>query len=455
MAKADNPPPPAIGPAPAEAPPPVAEEPPEPEPGPAPEQVAEPMPEAEPDRAPVPAQAAIGGGVGTVASGDGLVLRRDADDRTWARLENGAEVMVGDRLVHLAPLRSILKLGPVEVLLVGEAEVLVGAPTEGEAARIDLVRGRVVLRESLAAAPAEGASAPVPLDETKPVALGFGGKVLALSLPAGKPAGLEAFGNRPPGAAEGSMVLRILLPEGEAVLTPDPAAESIAMQGPAVLALDDTGRVSDPVSEVSPRWVTEAEPPPADQRVGEAFLTLFGDGATEFSLLEGVSDERPEVQRLSVAALGATGNDELIMPLLSRPDSPALRQEALSVLQARLAERPDGIATLRPLIEQFSETPEVASDLEWMLVGFTPEQVNQRETFERLIRGLESPSPSVRELAILHLQGITRRDAQGYDPDKPEAGAKHWQGLLRDGKVGPARAPTPPAPARGAGRPGS
>lgn len=389
-----------------------------------------------PDQAPV---AVVGRVVGKLEKSDGLVLRTDDARRVWTRLAAEEKVESGQRLVHLRPLFATLSLGDVKVRLTGETEIVPRAPGKDEAARFDLVRGQVVLE---AAGPAVD----------RPVAVGYGGQTLRIELPEKGAVGLDAIGQRPPGEKVGSMALYLFVSEGKVAVTTDPTQPSEAIQGPAFQVFDAGAKPGPVRSGVAPPWVTSAEPRPAQQKEGEAFLSVFGEatGAVElpFILLEGSGDSRTDVQGYSVAAMGATGNDELVMPFLKQPGAPALRNAALSVLQARLAEHPQGLEELRPLLARFTDSPEEAAEIEKLLIGFTEAELERQDLLAELVADLTSSNPSVRELAILHLTGITRRERLGYDPDRPEAGAREWQKLLRTGQLRRAAQVRPPAAPR-------
>lgn len=367
----------------------------------------------------------------SVVATDGLLFRFEPDDSSWSSLMAADEIRAGDRLIHLEPLAATLTLGEVRLTLVGASEIVVGAPGDGQAARFDLVRGRAVL-----APPADGST-------TAPVAIGFQGEVVVIERPATGSVGLMASGYRPTGVPVGRMILSVMVDEGKAVVSTEPATKVEALEGPAALAFESSTGLSPVQSSPVPPWIANPGPSPVERQHGADFVKLFGDGSLMFSLLEGLEDARPAIQSLSVAALGAVGGDEQIVALLGRSGSPALRRSALGVIQSWLAERPDGLETLRPLLLQYAESPEVAEELEHLSVGFGPEELTKESTFVGLVKGLLSVNPSVREMAISALMGLTGRDSLGYDPDNPDAGAREWQALLRDGKIGPQRTRTP------------
>ena len=66
-----------------------------------------------------------------------------------------------------------------------------------------------------------------------------------------------------------------------------------------------------------------------------------------------------------------------------------------------------------------------------------------RATYAHLVALLKHQDVAVRQLALDNLVYLTKRDALGYDPDKPEGpGLKAWQtSLFRD-----CAGPTRPAP---------
>ena len=76
-----------------------------------------------------------------------------------------------------------------------------------------------------------------------------------------------------------------------------------------------------------------------------------------------------------------------------------------------------------------------------MLVGFTPEEASNPETYQRLVAllGPEQESVGLRELALDTLKRLTGRGDLGYDPDHPEGkGLTTWKELQRKGELRPA-----------------
>ena len=122
-----------------------------------------------------------------------MLLRYDAKERVWKRLESKASLRDGDRIVGLAPFRDGFQLGKVEFemaatgeTLVRDGEAIVRGAEPGGAPRLDFIRGRLVIHGG---------------DAATSVAIGFGGQVLTATVPAGGTIGVERVLLRASGSA--------------------------------------------------------------------------------------------------------------------------------------------------------------------------------------------------------------------------------------------------------------
>lgn len=374
---------------------------------------------------PEPAAPAV---LATLGAGETVALRYDETDRSWQRIAEGAALRAGDRIAGLAPFRTHLRLGELSADLVGPTEVLLRGAGAGNGLTLELVQGRVVFQD----VPEQGA------------AVIAGGTTLKLGATT-SPVGLS-FHARP--AASGALAaepgLRIHASEGELRLSAGAAEETL--DGPSAITMGPDGQLGTGVVEQTPDWVTAPEPPQVDQLNGSAFAALFREGeAVSRFLVEALENERPEIQALAVSGLAATDSIELILPVMTRPGAPELRREAIGALRAYRERGQAAQTALRAQLDQFNGADWGATvDNLLAPLGVPP----TRETYEVLVRLLANADVGVRELAIERLMALSGRDALGYDPDRPEGNAlKAWQGLMREGRLGPAAPAGAPAPA--------
>jgi hypothetical protein len=357
------------------------------------------------------------GAVALTGTSEGVLLRYNDDPkvRDWKRLAPQTPLKEGDRLLSLDPYRHPIQFGAARVLLMPGTEVRVHRPAAGQAARLDLIRGRLILQEA-----------------EPPVAVGFADGVLTLTPPPGGVLGLERAEQRRPGEPALPAILRIFVPEGDAVVA-SPAG-SRPVSGPRVLVFQTApAKLSEPEAQDIPGWVTDPDPSPAEGQAGELFAAYFKTGQEPLaSLVEASEDPNNEVSRLAVAALGAIGNIELVIPLASTPNRPATRRAAIVTLRSALAQSPSALKDVQALLEQ-TWGPEVAATLQKLLVGYTGQEAQDNATYATLVRELSSDDVGIRELAIDNLQTLTGRDRLGYDPDNPEERRlQAWQDLLRE-----------------------
>ncbi len=361
-----------------------------------------------------------------------LLITRDEGNR-WTPLKAGDTLGSGDRVVNLAPFRATLQLGDALLTLISQVELRVKEPEGDQTCQIELIEGTIVLEPTDLAAS----------DSTAAVMIGD--RVIALQPVDDQRVGLSRFGNRPPGDASGVPLLSITTSTGELQVTIDDETAD-PLLGPIVALYDQEAALIALDQGMVPPWLDQTEASPDELQAGDRFATLLEayPGNLTFGLLEGLRDERVEVQSLSVAALGAIGEFEQVLPLLSSENTPALRAAAIGVISRELATSEVDAAAIVAMIEElFSGEPETAADLIRLLVGYEIEQLerstaDQRQTlFAKLVEDLGSENPSVRQLAIQTIMGLTGRGSLGYDPDDPEGsgGLEAWQQLLNQGDL--------------------
>ena len=365
--------------------------------------------------------------VGVAENPAGVLLRYNPDQRQWEQLTKETMLKDRDRLLNLDPFRSALLLGGARVELVGETEVWVQGALPTQAARFNLVQGRVDLHGTVPAAP---------------FAIQSSGRPIEITPPANVPVGLERVARREPGTSTAaSPVLVVFAPEGEVALAAGDARETLA--GPGAMTFRG-GSWVDKEAKPAPSWVTEPKPSALAQQIGAQFARYFRpERPVIANLAEAMDDEQKDVSRLAISALRAAGDLSMIVPILSTPEDPARRRAAIGVLRAALDQGPD---TLRSLREEFHNTygPDLGATMEKLLIGYTSREAHEDTTFRNLVDLLSNEDVGARELALDNLRVLTGRDDLGYDPDKPLGpGLKAWKDLLRDHELRPVAAKKP------------
>jgi hypothetical protein len=397
--------------------PPVA-----PTPPPSEEEAAKTAPD-KPDAAPKPADLPLGV-AGLAPKPNGLLLRYNPEQRQWEPLVDETPLKTQDRILGLKPFRNELELGPerAKVDLVEETEVWVMSAPPIEAARLNLVQGRLVLHA---------------VDGGQPFVIQFAGRNVNVTPPTGGRVGVERLTERAPGSNESTgPILRFYVPEGEVTLAVDSVKQNLT--GPGAISLVEK-EWKNSETRPAPSWVTDPKPSPFDQKVGEQFAGQIHPGQPIIrELVTAIEDPQTDVRRLAIHALRAVGDISFVVPLLSKTDDPVVRKTTIGVLRAYLGQGTEAVTTLRnELLNNFG--PELAEIVEKLLVGYTPREAHERATYDTLVKLLESDQVGIRELALDNLQSLTGRDSLDYDPDRPEGrGLQAWKDLARDRELHPA-----------------
>jgi len=363
------------------------------------------------------------GSLGLVGEGESILLRYDEATRSWDRLLPEAKLSKGDRLVNVAPFRSTVNLGTVRLELVGETQVVIQPPDPEDAARVELDHGQAILVAT----------------EPGVVGIGFGAKTVSLTLPLNTPVGVERLTRREPGEAEpAAPSLRILATRGE--LAVSIGAEKETVSGPGSIEFRPPNHLVEKVSEPSPPWISEETLPPADAERGELLKRFFKPDVSPMrALVEALEDDREPVHKLAIEGLGGIGEIGMVVSAMNRPDAPATRRAAIAFLKKYADGGPEAMSKLREELKNV-EGDERAGTVEKLLIGYTPKEAKDPETYALLVKLLAHPEVGVRQLAILNLTALTGRDPLQYDPDKPEGpGLTAWQDLLKSGDLAPRR----------------
>jgi hypothetical protein len=385
-------------------------------------------PAAEPAEPATPATPA--GASGLAESTGGVLLRYSTEEREWVRLSGPSPVRRSDRLLCLSPFRAKLLLGKVPIELVAETEVRIQSQPSDKIPAVELIQGRLLLRNS-------------PAGQLK---VGFSDRSVTLDLRPSASVVLERTSRRELGEAiSRAPSLYVYCTEGEISLTVDKKQESLTASD--LLVTDTSGTITRMGIDSPPLWATETEPSPIELKLREHFIRMFHPGRPVLTEIVAASeDESSDVRQLSIRALKSLGDLSLLMPMLSRTGDAVTRKGALAAIRSYMGLGPDFATRVRgQLAEEFGD--DTAAFVEKMLVGYTAAEAADPKVFERLVAALgpEQESVGLRELALDTLKQLTGRDDQGYDADHPEGkGLMAWKELQRQGKLhySPARGKT-------------
>jgi hypothetical protein len=372
--------------------------------------------------APVPA-----GASGLADAVDGIFLRYDTDQREWARVAAATSLARSDRLLCLSPFRAPITLATTRITLVGQTEIRILSEPTDQVPSIELVQGRVLLRQS----------------QSTSLKVGLGARTLTLTIEPESSIGVERI-NRP-GYGQGEMrgfPLVVSCSQGKASLSLDKKIETLTS---AIVAIVETdGPIKRAAAETLPTWVVEAGPMSSEVKLKEQFLRMFHpDRPVLTDLVTASEDEQIDIKSLSIAGIEALGDLSLLMPVLSRKDDPMARRFALGAIRDYMGRSSEAAKEVHDqLVQDFGD--QTAALVEKMLVGYSSQEASDPELFQQLVVALspEQESIGVRELALDTLRRLTGRDDLGYSADNPAGkGLAAWKDLLARGEL-KARAPS-------------
>jgi hypothetical protein len=361
------------------------------------------------------------GSSGLAVSKAGVLLRYNVDQREWERLSEPTPVNRSDRLLSLDPFRATVTLGKLPLLLVGETEVRILSQSSDPVPAIELLHGRILIRNAASAA----------------LKVVISDRAATLDVSSASTVVLERTDRREYGKPVGQApALVIYCTQGEAGLTADQKRETLTASDAVVI--DATGSLKRTEIDSPPAWATEAEPSPHEVQVRDQFIRMFHPGRPVLTEIVAASeDDNADMKQMSILALKSLGDVSLLMPMLSRKDDRITRKSALAAIRSYMGLGRDAAARVRDQLgEEFGD--DTAAFVEKMLVGYTPDEASNPKLFDRLVAALgpEQQSVGVRELALDTLMHLTGRDDLGYDPDQPEGkGFNAWKDLQRQGKL--------------------
>jgi hypothetical protein len=402
---------------------PVIETPPAPEP-PTPAK-AEELAKSKP--APLPTIPA--GSAGVAEKADGILLRYNETRREWERLVNETPLKTSDHLLCLEPFRAGVDLAKIRIGLIRETEVrILSRPNDPEPA-IELLQGRVVIRQP-------GSTA---------LKVAFARQSIRAEMSSDTVLGIERVDLNMPGRpVTQPQSLGVLCQQGEVTLEVRGRKQPMKPMDVALVYPD--GRVEVGARDSMPAWLTDADPSAFELQMKEQFVKLFHvDRPLLTEIVGAIDDTRPEIKQLGVVALKSLGDVPDLASTLNRENDAVARRTALQAIRAYMMQGPDASASVRTALDkEFGE--DLGGVAMHMLGGYTPDEAARPDLYVRLVGLLsaEQPSVGIRELALETLQRLTGRDNLGYDPDKPADGRgfEAWNNLLQRNELRP---PAPPA----------
>ena len=381
--------------------------------------------EPDPKRPPnLPADA-----LGMTGESVGVLLTRGKSGAGGAveRIGPGQPLRADQMLVGLEPFHNPLELGGSKVLLISGTIVKLGSPTGKIVGRFELVEGRVVIR---------------PSNPPRPIEINVGEASLRLEPSAGATVGVERVNSLTMGAAEPAAP-HLIVTVASGSLSVDAGGSSQDLKGPAALRFDPPGTLKARPSGPLPDWLTELGPSPADAEAGRQFADFLSpDRPSLTGLVEAAVDDRAEIRRLGVAALGLLDQTEMVVDALNTEGSPgagSVRIAAIGALRTMLARGGPSSASLRDQLKRVSGNDAEADLITKLLGGYSSEEAARAEVQQALVQLLSHPDLGVRELALRNLMAIGQRgDTLGYDPESPEGqGLANWTDLLEQGGLVP------------------
>jgi hypothetical protein len=369
------------------------------------------------------------GAVGVVSKADGVLLRYDSEKREWERIQRGTGLKTGDRLLCLAPFRSVILLGKTPLTLIGETQVRVTSKAVTDPTGFELLIGGVLLAEA------------APQGTLK---IEYGGQTATIDHASSGRLGLERVAQWHYGHPPLKPVpLLVHVVDGENTVSLGSSKETL--REPGTLVADTTGSLKAlDTKQQLPKWMTGEETSAKEQKLGEQFLALLSAGRpVKADIVAATEDESPVTRKMAIFAIKALGDLSYLTPILTRAGDPSARESTVSALRSYLSYSPEAERTVRlQLQEDFSEATGVI--LEKLLVGFTPEETKRSDTLRKLLELLppQNENLAVRELAVENLEILTEAKVPEYDPEKPdEQGVNAWKKLLENKSKPTARKP--------------
>ncbi len=368
-------------------------------------------------------------GVATLLSDSTLVAVRTADTE-WQRLASGGAVTT-QMIVNCAPtFRAKLQASDgLNITMSGPTEI--SLTQEGEEVGLELYRGLLLLRQQ-----SPDQVARVSLGD-RPVTVKFSSpdSLLAITLSHSRAAGADPLvdTSRTPEAT-------LMIVQGAAALTSG-----------AVSATLDTGQqwqlngAADPVPSVAkeiPEWIDEPDvnETSIDSLARSGLLSLLSDKEPiELSLREAVSFRRTEVGALAARCLLQLGRGDVYFGgdgILNNSRQKAYWDDHYLTLMSVVDESAQSAENLQMAIARMESADR--DQLFELLTGYSQEQLKSGMD-AKLVSLLDSPSMSVRVLALQNLKRITGTTLN-YRADQDNAirrsaDVKKWEVRAKKGDI--------------------
>ncbi len=355
--------------------------------------------------------------LGVLEAPDALALRYDPDQRQWTRLAERTTIARSDRILCLEPFRASLPLGGARFELIGETDIRLVSAADDPAPAVELGHGRLVVRQPSSTSIRIGSLArPLRIEASQDSVIGIERAVRRVE---GRPA--DPY---PP--------LVIYCAQGEITLVLDKKRATLTVTNAAHIASGGTIELGSP--DAPPAWTAGGEPPAFENQLRDQFFKMIQTGRPIMAeLVAAIDDKRPEIKKLSVAAIKALGDYSLLVPLMSREGDQVARRAAIAAVRESLGLSPESATRMRDqLSEEFGE--ERLALVEKMLDVHSRADAANAELLGRLVVLLEPEQESLglRELALDDLKRMTGRDDLGYDPDHPQGrGLAAWRDIAR------------------------
>jgi hypothetical protein len=415
-------------------PPPDVEPPLPPRPGPLPPEPENKGEAATKSMAPLPPEA-----LGQTDAEALFLLRWNPDAAGWERIGANVPLLAGQRILNLNPYRTPIQVGPHRIDLVGETDLRLGRPADDGAPRVELLRGRLVLRES--SVPTQGID--IALGDASPAGGGPGFLRLVAS---GNAIGLERL---PWPGKNAPARLAVSAERGRVSL--ETAGMPKVFEAPTILHLlyainPETGtlaarppRLTETEETTIPRWVGEVEAEPTDVFAGNTLLKELDKEPEDplTALMRASSHPQAEIRELAFAGLGALGDLDAVVQSLSGSGNRPDRLTAIRVLRGIQSRGPDGVPTVKDALDKVGgKDAGWAGAIQQLLIGYDPADPQSPSKVAELVALLDDDDLATRELALDNLMTLTQRDTLGYDPDNPRAGRglSEWQRVVKERK---------------------
>jgi hypothetical protein len=230
----------------------------------------------------------------------------------------------------------------------------------------------------------------------------------------------------------GAVSVALTAPPGPALLEWD----SLAGPRPQPQKLDKLPEWAEPEANLSDRGRKVAE---AVEKFRQA-RAANADAALDAFL----ASADPVEQRLALVTCGATDDLERLAKTLAGAKTLEEWDFGITVLRHWLGRAPGQDQKLYEALQAGPRYPPAhARTVLQLLLGFTPEELKQPETYEVLIEYLRHDKPGIRNLAAWHLvRLVPQGKAIGYKPNGTpadhEKAYQEWKKLVPAGKLPPA-----------------